>query len=185
MPSSPAEVRDQLLSRAHARANDIDEKGRSRGRSSKAVKGRGRRATVSKRADSGQGPNRPTTSGVGRVGVWRGGVRLSISVCRPFRRMREICTSGSMRGVWKRSATCGSLCPPALWSLAMFPLGRSLPVSRGLPHVSDGPLAHTANDADQDKVAAAADRAFADCLESGGDRKARRAIALVQAEPAA
>jgi hypothetical protein len=25
------------------------------------------------------------TAGVGRVGVWRGGVRLSISVCRPFR----------------------------------------------------------------------------------------------------
>ena len=62
---------------------------------------------------------------------------------------------------------------------------RGLPVNRGLPHVSDGPLAHTANDADQDRVAAAADRAFADCLESGGDRKARRAIALVQAEPAA
>ncbi|MGC2833114.1 MAG: hypothetical protein WA238_02680 [Methylocella sp.] len=62
---------------------------------------------------------------------------------------------------------------------------RGLPVNRGLRHVSDGPLAHTANDADQERVAAAAERAFADSLESDGDRTARRAIALVQAEPAA
>jgi hypothetical protein len=33
----------------------------------------------------GCSPRRGKTAGVGRVGVWRGGVRLSISVYRPFR----------------------------------------------------------------------------------------------------
>jgi hypothetical protein len=32
-----------------------------------------------------EGQNPISLTGFGRVGVWRGGVRLSISVCRPFR----------------------------------------------------------------------------------------------------
>jgi hypothetical protein len=62
---------------------------------------------------------------------------------------------------------------------------RGLPADRSLPNVTDGPLVHTATDADQERVAAAAERAIAGSLESEGDRKARRAIALVKAEPAA
>ena len=35
--------------------------------------------------EAGQGRNPISLTGFGRVGVWRGGVRVSISVCRPFR----------------------------------------------------------------------------------------------------
>jgi hypothetical protein len=45
--------------------------------------------------------------------------------------------------------------------------------SGGLPHVDDGPLMHTPTNADVARIAAAAERAVADCLhvESDGDRK--------------
>ena len=63
---------------------------------------------------------------------------------------------------------------------------RGLPAKGGLPNVSDGPLVPT--DADQERVAAAAERALADGLdvESEGDRKPKfgRPL-LVKSDPAA
>ena len=63
---------------------------------------------------------------------------------------------------------------------------RGLPAEEGLPNVSDGPLPPT--DADQDRLTAAAERAFADGLdvESEGDRKPKfgRPL-LVKSDPAA
>jgi hypothetical protein len=60
-----------------------------------------------------------------------------------------------------------------------------LPAKHGLPNVSDGPLAPT--NADQEKVAAAAERAFADGLdvEVDRDRKTGRPMVLVKSNPAA
>ena len=50
---------------------------------------------------------------------------------------------------------------------------RGLPAKGGLPDVNDGPLLHDPTNADQAKIAAAAERAFADGLhiESDADRK--------------
>jgi hypothetical protein len=66
---------------------------------------------------------------------------------------------------------------------------RGLPVNRSLPHVSEGPLAHTPTNADQERDAAAAPKAIADGLhvESDGDRrpKSGRPMALVKSDPAA
>jgi hypothetical protein len=63
---------------------------------------------------------------------------------------------------------------------------RGLPAEGGLSNVSDGPLPPT--DADQDRLTAAAERAFADGLdvESEGDRKPKfgRPL-LVKSDPAA
>jgi hypothetical protein len=60
-----------------------------------------------------------------------------------------------------------------------------LQAKHSLPNVSDGPLAPT--DADQEKVAAAAERAFADGLdvEVDRDRKTGRPMVLVKSNPAA
>jgi hypothetical protein len=64
---------------------------------------------------------------------------------------------------------------------------RGLPAKGGLPNVSDGPLAPA--DADQERVAATAERSLADGLdvESEGDRKPRfgRPMVLVKSDPAA
>jgi hypothetical protein len=67
-----------------------------------------------------------------------------------------------------------------------------LPANGGLPHVNDGPLAHdptNVDNADQVKIAGAAERAVADGLnvESDGDRKPQsgRLITLVKSGPAA
>jgi hypothetical protein len=63
---------------------------------------------------------------------------------------------------------------------------RGLPAEEGLPNVSDGPLPPT--DADQDRLTAAAERAFADGLDvdSEGDRKPKfRRPLLVKSDPAA
>jgi len=61
-----------------------------------------------------------------------------------------------------------------------------LPATRALPNVNDGPLAHTA---DQVKIAAAAELAFADELRVENDEadkpRSGRALALVRSEPAA
>ena len=66
---------------------------------------------------------------------------------------------------------------------------RGLPPTGGLPNVNDGPLAQAPPNADQVKIAAAAERAVADGLgvESDEAQKPRsgRAIALVRSEPAA
>ena len=66
---------------------------------------------------------------------------------------------------------------------------RGLPPTGGLPNVNDGPLAQAPPNADQVKIAAAAERAVADGLgvESNEAQKPRsgRAIALVRSEPAA
>jgi len=64
---------------------------------------------------------------------------------------------------------------------------RGLPVKGGLPNVSDRPLPHAPTSADQERVAAAAERAFADGLdvESEGDRKSGRPMVLVKSNPAA
>ena len=66
---------------------------------------------------------------------------------------------------------------------------RGLPVNRSLPHVSEGPLAHTLTNADQERVAAAAGPAVAEDLhvESEADRKLKsgRPMLLVKSDPAA
>jgi hypothetical protein len=66
---------------------------------------------------------------------------------------------------------------------------RGLPAKGGLPNVSGGPLAHTLTDADQERVAAAAERALTDGLlaESDADRKPKvgRPMVLVKSNPAA
>ena len=64
---------------------------------------------------------------------------------------------------------------------------RGLPRTGGLPNVNDGPLAQAPPNADQVKIAAAAERAVADGLGVESDQKPRsgRAIALVRSEPAA
>ena len=67
---------------------------------------------------------------------------------------------------------------------------RGLPVNASLPDVSDGPLAQTPTNADQDTIETVAERAVADSLhvESDGDRKLRssgRSITLVRSDPAA
>jgi hypothetical protein len=66
---------------------------------------------------------------------------------------------------------------------------RGLPANGGLPDVDDGPLAHAPTNADQVRIAAAAERAVADGLhvENDGDRKPRsgRPMTLVKSEPAA
>jgi hypothetical protein len=66
---------------------------------------------------------------------------------------------------------------------------RGLPAKGGLPNVSGGPLAHTLTDADQERVAAAAERALTDGLlaESDADRKPKvgRPMVFVKSNPAA
>jgi hypothetical protein len=63
---------------------------------------------------------------------------------------------------------------------------RGLPANGGLPDVKDGPLAPT--NADQVRIAAAAERAVADGLhvENDADRKSRpgRPMTLVKSDPA-
>jgi hypothetical protein len=58
-----------------------------------------------------------------------------------------------------------------------------------LPDVSDGPLAHIPTDADQMRIAAAAERAIADGLhaDSDADRrpKSARPMLLIKSDPAA
>ena len=56
---------------------------------------------------------------------------------------------------------------------ARFHQFRGLPANRRLPHVDDGPLAHTPTNADRVRIVTAAERAVADGLhvESDGDRK--------------
>jgi len=70
---------------------------------------------------------------------------------------------------------------------ARFDQFRGLPANGGLPNVSDGPLAPA--NADQVRVAAAAERAVADGLyvESDADRKLKsvRPMLLVKSDPAA
>jgi hypothetical protein len=66
---------------------------------------------------------------------------------------------------------------------------RGLPPNRSLPRVSDGPLAHSPTKADQERVAAAAERAITDGLhaENDADRKPKsgRPMLLVRSDPAA
>ena len=65
---------------------------------------------------------------------------------------------------------------------------RGLAANGGSPDVDDGPLAHAPTNADQVKIAAAAERAVADGLkvESDGDRKPQgRTMTLVESESAA
>ncbi len=74
---------------------------------------------------------------------------------------------------------------------------RGLPATGGLPNVNEGPLAHAPPNADQVKIAAAAERAVAAAadravaaslrVENDEAHKPRsgRAIALVRSEPAA
>jgi hypothetical protein len=66
---------------------------------------------------------------------------------------------------------------------------RGLPATGGLPNVNDGPLAHAPPNADQVKIATAAERAVADALRVENDEahkpRSGRAIALVRSEPAA
>ena len=66
---------------------------------------------------------------------------------------------------------------------------RGLPENRSLPHVSDGPLAHTPTNADQMIIEIVAERAVADGLhiESDADRKPKlgRPMVLVKSDPAA
>ena len=70
---------------------------------------------------------------------------------------------------------------------ARFDQFRGLPAKGDLPNVSDGPLAPA--NADQVRVAAAAEQAVADVLsvESDADRKLKsvRPMLLVNSEPAA
>jgi hypothetical protein len=72
---------------------------------------------------------------------------------------------------------------------ARFNQFRGLPVNVSLPDVSDGPPAQTPPAADQERVAAAAERALTDGLrdESDADRKPKlgRLMALVKSDPAA
>ena len=72
---------------------------------------------------------------------------------------------------------------------ARFDQFRGLPVKGSLPDVSDGPLAHTPTNADQERIAAAAERAVVDGLhvESDADRKPKsgRPMVLVKSDPAA
>ena len=60
---------------------------------------------------------------------------------------------------------------------ARFDQFRGLPANGTLPDVSDGPLAQTPINADQETIETVAERAVADSLhvESDGDRKLRRA----------
>ena len=66
---------------------------------------------------------------------------------------------------------------------------RGLPASGSLPDVNDGPLAHTPTNADQVRIAAAAERAVADGLhvENDEDCKPRpgRVMTLFKPDPAA
>jgi len=65
---------------------------------------------------------------------------------------------------------------------------RGLPVNVSLPDVSDGPLAQTPTNEDQETIETVAERAVADSLhvESDGERKLRsRSIMLVRSDPAA
>jgi hypothetical protein len=66
---------------------------------------------------------------------------------------------------------------------------RGLPVNSSPPDVSDEPLPEAATNADQVKIAAAAERAVAEGLqvESDGDRKPKfgRPMVLVKSDPAA
>ena len=65
---------------------------------------------------------------------------------------------------------------------------RGLPVNASLPDVSDGPLAQTPTNEDQETIETVAERAVADSLhvESDGERKLRsRSITLVRSDPAA
>ena len=65
---------------------------------------------------------------------------------------------------------------------------RGLPANGGLPDVNDGPLAPTPANADQVRIAAAAERAVADGLhvENDEDRKLRpgRLMTLIKSDPA-
>jgi len=87
----------------------------------------------------------------------------------------------------KVSARGGELETAAAARLDQF---RGLPVNRSLPNSSDGPLAHIPTNADQERVAAAAERAVAGGLdvESEGDHKPRssdRLMARLRSDPAA
>ena len=71
---------------------------------------------------------------------------------------------------------------------AEFNAFRGLPVNASLPDVSDGPLAQTPTNGDQETIETVAERAVADSLhvESDGERKLRsRSITLVRSDPAA
>ena len=71
---------------------------------------------------------------------------------------------------------------------ARFNVFRGLPVNASLPDVSDGPLAQTPTNEDQETIETVAERAVADSLhvESDGERKLRsRSITLVRSDPAA
>ena len=71
---------------------------------------------------------------------------------------------------------------------ARFNAFRGLPVNASLPDVSDGPLAQTPTNEDQETIETVAERAVADSLhvESDGERKLRsRSITLVRSDPAA
>jgi hypothetical protein len=65
---------------------------------------------------------------------------------------------------------------------------RGLPANGGLPDVNDGPLAPTLTNADQVRIAAAAERAVAEGLyvENDADRQLRpgRVMTLVKSDPA-
>ena len=72
---------------------------------------------------------------------------------------------------------------------ARFDQFRGLPANERLPDVNDGPLAHTPTNADQVRIAAAAERAVADGLhvENDADREPRpgRLMTLIKSDPAA
>jgi hypothetical protein len=70
---------------------------------------------------------------------------------------------------------------------ARFNAFRGLPAKGRMPDVSDGPLAHIPTDADQERVAAAAERALVELVESDADRKPKsgRPMVLVKSDPAA
>ena len=66
---------------------------------------------------------------------------------------------------------------------------RGLPVNVSLPNVSEGPLAQTPTNADQNIIETVAERAVAESLrvDSDGDRKPKsgRPMVLVRSDPAA
>jgi hypothetical protein len=72
---------------------------------------------------------------------------------------------------------------------ARFNVFRGLPVNASLPDVSDGPLAQTPTNEDQETIETVAERAVADSLhvEGDADRKPKfgRPMVLVKSEPAA
>jgi hypothetical protein len=98
-----------------------------------------------------------------------------------YARSNEAALSSFMEKVAARGAELETA------AAARFDQFRGLPANRSLPNVSDGPLAHTPTNADQERVAATAERAFADSLdvEVDRDRKTGRPMVLVKSSPAA